>query len=142
MAKKKEIQAIVKLQIQAGKATPAPPLGPILGQNGVAIPDFCSQFNDKTRDKEGDLPVELTVYKDRSFSMVIHEPTAAGMVKKAAGIEKGSANPKKEKVGKIRRQQIREIAERKMPDLNTQNIESAMRVIEGTAKSFGLEIID
>ncbi len=143
MAKKKEISSKVKLQIPAGKATPAPPLGPILGQNGVAIPDFCNQFNDKTRDKMGDiLPVDLTVYKDRSFSMVIHEPTMAGMVKKAAGIEKGSANPKKEKVGKIRRKQLREIAERKLPDLNTQDIEAAMHTAEGTARSLGLEIID
>jgi large subunit ribosomal protein L11 len=143
MAKKKEIQNVIKLQIQGGRATPAPPLGPILGQNGIAIPDFCNQFNEKTREKGADLlPVVVTVYKDRSFTMVIHEPTMASMVKKAAGIDKGSANPKKDKVGKIRRKQLREIAERKMPDLNTSSIESAMKTAEGTARSLGLEIID
>jgi large subunit ribosomal protein L11 len=143
MAKKKEIQNKIKLQIQGGRATPAPPLGPILGQNGIAIPDFCNQFNEKTREKGADLlPVDVTIYKDRSFTMVIHEPTMASMVKKAAGIDKGSANPKKDKVGKIRRKQLREIAERKMPDLNTSSIESAMKTAEGTARSLGLEIID
>ncbi len=140
---KKEVKAVLTLQIEAGKATPAPPLGPILGQNGVPIPDFCSQFNERTRDKGSDvLPVKLTIFTDNSFKFDVHEPTVASMLKKAAGVEKGSANPKKDKIGSIKRSQVEEIAKRKLPDLNTKNLKSAMLTVEGSARSLGLEITD
>lgn len=140
---KKELKTILTLQIPAGKATPAPPLGAILGQNGLPIPKFCQEFNDQTRDKGNDiLPVKVSVFTDNSYTFVIKQPTVVGMLKKAANIEKGSANPKKDKVGKVRKAQVREIAERKMPDFNTQTVESAMRIVEGSAKSLGLEVID
>ena len=140
---KKEIKTVLTLQIQAGRATPAPPLGPVLGQNGVPIPDFCSQFNELTRDKGDDiLPVKLTVFNDNTFKILVKQPTVAGMLKKAAGIAKGSANPKKDKVGKVKRSQINEIAERKLPDLNTRNVAAAARIVEGSARSLGLEITD
>lgn len=141
MAAKKEIKSIVSLQVPAGKATPAPPLGPILGQNGVPIQDFCSQFNEQTRSMGDDvLPVVLTVYTDRTFSMVIKQPTVAGMLKKAAGVDKGSANPKKDKVGKVTDAQVTEIATRKMPDLNTTNLDSAKATVAGTARSLGIDV--
>lgn len=140
---KKELKGIITLQIPAGRATPAPPLGAILGQNGIPIPKFCEEFNNATRDKGSDiLPVKVKVYTDASFEMTIKQPTVVGMLKKAANIEKGSANPKKDKIGKVRSAQVREIAERKLPDLNTQSIESAMRIVEGSARSLGLEVID
>jgi large subunit ribosomal protein L11 len=132
-----------KLQIPAGKANPAPPVGPALGQRGVNIMAFCKEFNEKTRDMMGYIiPVEITVYSDRSFTFVTKQPPVSDLLKKAAGIQKGSSNPLKEKVGKITRQQLREIAERKLPDLNTDDIEVAMRTIEGSAKSMGIEIVD
>lgn len=143
MAPKKEIINVITLQIQAGKATPAPPLGPILGQSGVPIPDFCSKFNEMTRNMGDDvLPLKLTVFKDRTFAITLKQPTVAGMVKKAAGIPKGSANPKKDKVGKITKAQARQIAERKMPDLNTPSVDSAVNTVIGTARSLGVEVID
>jgi large subunit ribosomal protein L11 len=144
MAKaKKEIKANITLLVKGAAANPAPPLGPVLGQNGVNIQEFCTKFNEVTKDRAGDmLPVKLTVYKDGSFNMVIKQPTVASMLKKAAKIEKGSANPKTEKIGKVSRSQIREIAEKKLSDLNTKNINAASNTVEGTAKSLGLDIVD
>lgn len=139
--KGKEVKTIFTVQIPAGKATPAPPLGPILGQNGVVIPEFCNEFNEKTRDLGDDvLPVVVTVFGDNSFKMKIKKPTVSSMLKKASGIEKGSANPKTEKSGSVTKSQVKEIAERKLPDLNTRDIEAAMKIVEGTANSMGLEI--
>jgi len=137
----KEIKAIVKLQCPAGKANPAPPVGPALGQHGVNIMEFCQQFNDQTREK-GDtvIPVEITIFEDRTFTFILKQPPAAVMIKKAAGLDKGSANPKKDKVAKISKKQLREIAEQKMSDLNAASIESAMRLLAGTARSMGVEI--
>lgn len=139
----KEIVTKIKLQVPAGKANPAPPVGPALGQHGVNIMEFCKAFNAKTQ-KMGDtiVPVIITVYSDRSFTFITKTPPASELLKKAAGIIKGSATPNKEKVGKVTRSQIREIAQQKMPDLNAASIEAAMRTIEGSAKSMGLEIID
>ena len=137
----KPIKTIVKLQIPAGAANPAPPIGPSLGQHGVNIQDFCSKFNESTKDQSGDIiPVEITVYQDRSFDFKLKTPPASDLLRKAAGVEKGAANPLKGKVGKISRDNLRKIAERKMADLNTDNIEQAMKIIEGTAKSMGIEI--
>ncbi len=137
----KKVQTIIKLQIKAGQANPAPPVGPALGQHGLNIQDFCNQFNEATKDKGGDIiPVEITVYEDRSFDFKLKTPPAAELLKKAAGIKKGSGKPNTEKVGKVSRQQIREIAEIKMPDLNAADIEAAMRIIEGTAKQMGLVV--
>jgi large subunit ribosomal protein L11 len=139
----KEITAKIKLQVPAGKANPAPPVGPALGQHGVNIMEFCKAFNARTQ-KMGDtiVPVIITVYADRSFTFITKTPPAAELLKKAAGIIKGSGTPNKEKVGKVTRAQIREIAQTKMPDLNAASVESAMRMIEGSAKSMGLEIAD
>ena len=137
----KKVTKVVKLQIQAGKANPAPPVGPALGQAGVNIPGFCSQFNDATKDKMGYvLPVVISVYEDRSFTFVVHTPPAADLLLKAAGIQKGSENSKKHTVATITRAQARQIAEMKMPDLNAATIESAMSMIEGTARSMGVTI--
>ncbi|MFH1684658.1 MAG: 50S ribosomal protein L11 [Candidatus Margulisiibacteriota bacterium] len=139
--KKKEVISKIKLQIQAGKANPAPPIGPALGQHGVNIMEFCKQYNAATKDKGGFvIPVEISVYKDRSFSFEMKTPPAADMLRKAAGIEKGSGEPNKIKVGKVSKDKIREIAETKLPDLNASTIESAMKIIEGTARNMGLEI--
>ncbi|MGB3345806.1 MAG: 50S ribosomal protein L11 [Candidatus Humimicrobiia bacterium] len=139
----KKIIGKIKLEIPAGQANPAPPVGPALGQHGVNIMEFCKAFNDKTKDQEGMIiPVVITVYKDRSFNFITKTPPAAILLKKAANIEKGSEEPNREKVGKVTRRKIREIAELKMPDLNAVDIESAMKIIEGTAKNMGLEIID
>ncbi|MFA4873565.1 MAG: 50S ribosomal protein L11 [Patescibacteria group bacterium] len=139
----KKVKTYIKLQIPAGKANPAPPVGPALGQHGLNIAEFCSRFNEKTKSMAGDLtPVVITVYEDRTYSFVLKTPPAAELLKKAAGIEKGSGKPLREKVGKVSRKAIREIAERKMPDLNADNVESAMKMIEGTAKQMGLEIVD
>lgn len=136
-----KIKAQIKLQIPAGQANPAPPVGPALGQHGLNIQDFCSQFNEKTQEQRGDiLPVVITVYDDRSFDFIIKTPPAAELLKKAVGLKKGAANPLTEKVGKVTKAQIREIAERKMPDLNANDIEAAMKIIEGTARQMGLEI--
>ncbi len=139
----KEITAKIKLQVPAGKANPAPPVGPALGQHGVNIMEFCKAFNAKTQ-KMGDtvVPVIITVYSDRSFTFITKTPPAAELLKKAAGIIKGSGVPNKDKVGKVTRAQIKEIAQTKLPDLNAATVESAMRMIEGSAKSMGLEITD
>ncbi|OGY44188.1 MAG: 50S ribosomal protein L11 [Candidatus Buchananbacteria bacterium RIFCSPHIGHO2_02_FULL_38_8] len=139
----KKIKTVVKLQIPAGQANPAPPVGPALGQHGLNIAEFCQKFNEATKKQQGDIvPVEITVYEDRSYSFITKTPPAAELLKKAAGIEKGSGESIKKKVGKVTHAQIREIAEKKMPDLNAKNIEGAMRIIEGTAKQMGLEIVD
>jgi len=139
----KEIMAKIKLQVPAGKANPAPPVGPALGQHGVNIMEFCKAFNAKTQ-KMGEtiIPVIITVYSDRSFTFITKTPPAAELLKKAAGIVKGSGVPNKDKVGKVTRAQIKEIAQTKLPDLNAANIESAMRMIEGSAKSMGLEVVE
>ncbi len=139
----KEVVSVIKLNLPAGQATPAPPVGPALGQAGVNIMEFVKAFNERTASLKGfTLPVEITVYKDRSFTFRVKQPLASDLIKQAAGIESGSSNPRREKVGKITRQQLREIAERKMPDLNAYDIEAAMRIIAGTARSMGVEIVD
>jgi len=139
----KKIVAIVKLQIPGGMATPAPPVGPALGQHGVNIMEFCKAFNAQTEKDRGVLtPVEVTIYSDRSFTFVCKTPPASFLIRQALGIEKGSGEPNKVKVGKITRSKIREIAEKKMPDLNTADIEAAMRIIEGTARSMGVEVVE
>ncbi len=137
----KKIKGIIKLQIPAGQATPAPPVGPALGQRGVNIMEFCKGFNVATKDKPGMIvPVVITVYQDKSFTFVTKSPPAASLLKKAAGIAVGSGEPHKIKVGKVSRDQIRGIAEQKMKDLNASTIESAMLIIEGTARSMGIEV--
>lgn len=139
----KKIVAQIKLQIPAGAANPQPPVGPALGQHGVNIMEFCKAFNAKTQDQKGMIiPVIITVFSDRTFTFILKTPPAAILVKKAINLERGSAQPNRNKVGKITRAKIREIAQIKLPDLNTKNIESAMRMIEGTAKSLGVEVID
>lgn len=138
----KKVKAVVKLQIEAGKATPAPPVGPALGQHGVNIMAFCKEYNERTTSQAGTIiPVEITIYEDRSFAFVTKTPPASVLLKKAAGIEKGSATPGQGKIGSIRREQLREIAEMKIKDLNTTDIEAAMRMIEGTARSMGIEVV-
>jgi large subunit ribosomal protein L11 len=140
MAKKKVI-AVVKLQIRAGQATPAPPVGTALGQHGVNIMDFCRQYNDVTQPFAGQvIPVELTIYDDRSFTFVTKQPPAAELIKSAAGIEKGSDIPNRNKVGTLRQDQVRRIAEQKMADLNANDVDMAMRIIAGTARSMGVEV--
>lgn len=138
----KKIKTIIKLQIPAGKANPAPPVGPALGQHGLNISEFCSKFNVATA-KMGDdiIPIEITVYEDRTYIFKTKTPPASRLLLKAAGIEKGSGKPLTEKVGKVTRAQIKEIAERKLPDLNTKDIAAAMKIIEGTARQMGLEIV-
>jgi len=139
----KKVKAIIKLQLPAGKATPAPPVGPALGQHGVNIMAFCKEYNARTANMAGSIvPVEITVYTDNSFTFILKTPPASDLLKKAAGIEKGSSEPNRVKVGKVTRQQIREIAELKMRDLNCYDIEAAMRIIEGSARSMGIEIVD
>jgi len=134
-------KAIIKLQIPAGKATPAPPVGPALAQHGVNIPEFCQKFNEVTKQKIGFiLPIEIYVYADRTYTFKVKQPPASELLKKAAGIEKGSGEPNKTKVAKITREQLKKIAEQKMPDLNTDNIEAAMKIIEGTARNMGITI--
>ncbi|GAW92106.1 50S ribosomal protein L11 [Calderihabitans maritimus] len=137
----KKVIGLIKLQIPAGKANPAPPVGPALGQHGVNIMAFCKEFNERTAAQAGlIIPVEITVYEDRSFTFITKTPPAAVLLKKAAGIETGSGEPNRVKVGKVSRDQVREIAELKMKDLNAASIEAAMRMIEGTARSMGIEI--
>lgn len=139
----KEVKSLVKLQIPAGKANPAPPVGPALGQAGVNIQDFCTQFNERTKDKMGNvIPVVITVYNDRSFTFVTKTPPASDLLKKAAGIDKGASTSSSEVVGNISRNQLREIAETKMPDLNANDVEAAMNIIAGTARNMGIEIKD
>lgn len=138
----KKIKTIIKLQIPAGKANPAPPIGPALGQHGLNIAEFCSKFNAATTKMAGDIvPAEITVFEDRTYTFILKTPPAAELLKKAAGIEKGSGKPLQEKVGKVTKAQIREIAEKKMPDLNAHDIDAAMRTIEGTARQMGLEVV-
>ena len=137
----KKIAAYIKLQIPAGQANPSPPVGPALGQHGVNIMEFCKAFNARTQDKIGYIiPVVITVYADRSFSFITKTPPASTLLIKAAGIEKGSGEPNVEKVGKVSKQQIEEIAKTKMEDLNAASMEAAMRIIEGTARSMGIEV--
>ena len=136
-----KVKTVIKLQIPAGKANPAPPVGPALGQHGVNIQDFCSQFNDKSKDRMGDIvPVEISVNDDRSFSFVMKTSPASDLLKKAAGVEKGAGNPLKDKVGKVTKDQVKEIAEKKMEDLNADDVEGAMKIIEGTARSMGIKV--
>lgn len=138
----KKVMTQIKLQIPAGKANPSPPVGPALGQHGVNIMEFCKAYNAKTQDKEGlIIPVVITVYADRSFSFITKTPPAAVLLKKAAGIVKGSSEPNKNKVGKVSKAQIQEIVQTKLPDLNAQDPEMAARIIEGTARSMGLEVV-
>ena len=141
MAPKKKVSALIKLQIQAGKANP--PLGPALGSHGVNIMDFCKAYNAQTQDKMGQvIPVEITVYEDRSFTFVLKTPPAAALLKKAAGVEKGTENPLTHKVGSVTKAQVREIAEIKMEDLSARDIEAGMKIIEGTARSMGITVTD
>ncbi len=137
----KQVKTTLKLQIEAGKANPAPPIGPALGQHGVSIQDFCSQFNEATKDMGNDIiPAEITIYEDRSFKFILKTPPASDLLRKAANIEKGSGSPNKDKVGKVSRADIRKIAEKKMEDINANDIEGAMKIIEGTARSMGIEV--
>ncbi|MDO8264991.1 MAG: 50S ribosomal protein L11 [Candidatus Parcubacteria bacterium] len=137
----KKIKVLVKLQIAAGKATPAPPVGPALAPHGVNLSEFCQKFNDATKNSSGfKIPVDVTIYEDRTYEFKLKQPPASDLLKKAAGIEKGSGVPNKTKVAKIKRSQLKEIAQKKMPDLNTDDIEQAMKIIEGTAHNMGIEI--
>lgn len=139
----KKIKTIIKLQIPGGAANPAPPVGPALGQHGLNIGEFCAKFNDKTKDKRGDvIPVEITVYEDRTYTFILKTPPVAELLKKAAGIQKGSGDPLKKKVGKVTLKQIEDIAKIKMPDLNAKNIEGAMSMVKGTARQMGVEIVE
>ena len=138
----KEVKSIVKLQIPAGKANPAPPVGPALGQAGVNIQGFCQEFNERTREQMGSvIPVVITVFEDRSFQFITKTPPASDLLKKAAGIQKGSGTPHSEKVATITTDKLREIAETKMPDLNANSIEAAMKIIEGSARQMGIEVV-
>ncbi len=138
----KKVRAIIKLQIEAGKANPAPPVGPALGQHGVNIMAFCKDYNEKTSRQQGTIvPVEIMVFEDRSFTFILKTPPASDLLKRAAGIEKASAVQLREKAGQVTRDQVRQIAETKMRDLNAQDIEGAMRQIEGTARSMGIEVM-
>jgi large subunit ribosomal protein L11 len=139
----KPIKTVIKLQIAGGKANPSPPVGPALGQHGVNIQEFCTRFNEATKDKMGDvIPVEITVFEDRTYKFILKTPPAAELLKKAAKIEKGAGNPLTTKVGSVTRKQIREIAEMKLADLNTMDVEAAMRTVEGTARQMGLTVKD
>ena len=137
----KKIQTVIKLQIRAGQANPAPPVGPALGQHSVNIQDFCNQFNNATAEMQGEVvPVEISVYEDRSFSFKLKTTPAAELLKKAAGVKKGAANPLTDKIGTVTKAQIKEIAEKKMEDLNANDIEAASKIIEGTARSMGIKV--
>jgi large subunit ribosomal protein L11 len=137
----KKVRAVVTLQILAGKANPAPPIGPALGQHGVNIMEFCKEYNARTQNQAGQIiPAQLTIFEDRSFNFILKTPPAADMLRKAAGIEKGSGSPRLQKVGKVKVSDIRKIAETKMPDLNANSIEEAMKIVEGTARSMGIEV--
>lgn len=137
----KKIKTVIKLQIAGGKANPAPPVGPALGQHGLNIQEFCTKFNAQTKDKNGEItPVEITVFEDRTYSFILKTPPAAELLKKAAGVEKGSGKPLQDKVGKVTKKQIEEIAKKKMPDLNANTVEAAMKIIEGTARQMGIVV--
>ena len=137
----KKVRALIKLQINGGQATPAPPVGPALGQHGVNIMEFCKAYNAQTQDKVGTvIPVEITVFEDRSFTFVLKTPPAAVLIRQAAGIAKGSGDPRKEKVGKISQDQLRQIAEVKLPDLNANDVDAAMNILAGTARSMGVTV--
>lgn len=137
----KQIKAVVKIQIPAGKATPAPPIGPALAQHGLNIAEFCQKFNEATKDKMGfTIPAEVTIFVDRTYTFKLKTPPASELIKKAAGVEKGSGVPNKTKVGKITKAQLKEIAEKKLSDLNTTDIERAMKIIAGTARNMGIDI--
>ena len=139
----KTVKTTLKLQIAAGQANPAPPIGPALGQHGVNIQEFCSQFNEATKEMGGDIvPAEITIYEDRSFTFRLKTPPASDLLRKAASIEKGSGTPNKNKVGKITREDLRKIAERKMVDLNANDVDSAEKIIQGTARSMGIDLAD
>ncbi len=141
MAKKKKVKTQIKLQIPAGQANPAPPVGPALGQHGLNIMDFCKQFNDRTKDMKGDLiPVVITVYEDRSFDFITKLPPVSAMIKKELGLKTAAHNPGKETVGELTMEQIKKIAQKKLPDLNTQDLEAAIKTVIGTAKSMGIKI--
>ena len=143
MPPKKKIASMVKLQIQAGQATPAPPVGTALGPHGVNIMDFCKQYNAATQAQTGTIiPVEVTIYEDRSFTFITKTPPASVLIKQKAGLEKGSGEPNRNKVGTISRAKVREIAELKMPDLNANDVDAAMKIIEGTARSMGVTVTD
>ncbi len=136
----KKIKTLIKLQIAGGQANPAPPVGPALGQHGLNIAEFCQKFNEKTKDRMGEVtPVEITVYEDRTYTFITKTPPASELIKKALGIKSGSGESIKKKVGKLTKAQVKDIAEKKMPDLNAKNIEGAMRIIEGTARQMGVE---
>jgi len=138
----KKVRAVIKLQIEAGKANPAPPVGPALGQHGVNIMAFCKDYNERTASQAGTVvPVEITVYEDRSFTFALKTPPASDLLKRAAGVDKGSSAQRREKVGQISRDQLREIAELKLRDLNATNVEAAMKMVEGTARSMGIEVM-
>jgi large subunit ribosomal protein L11 len=137
----KKVRTVIKLQLPAGRADPSPPVGPALGQHGVNIMTFCKEYNEKTNSQAGNvIPVEITVYEDRSFTFILKTPPAAELIKKAAGLEKGSASPRAEKVGTITRAQVRQIAETKMPDLNAWDVSEAEKIVEGTARSMGVTV--
>src|SRR5204863_10009356 len=139
--RRKKVSAVVKLQIRAGQATPAPPVGTALGQHGVNIMEFCRQYNEATQQWMGQvIPVELTIYEDRTFSFITKQPPAAELIKQAAGIESGSGEPNRKKVGRVSQDALRQIAERKMVDLNANDVEAAMKILAGTARSMGLEV--
>jgi large subunit ribosomal protein L11 len=138
----KKVRAVIKLQIEAGKANPAPPVGPALGQHGVNIMAFCKDYNERTASQAGTVvPVEITVFEDRSFTFALKTPPASDLLKRAAGVDKGSSAQRREKVGQISRDQLREIAELKLRDLNATNVEAAMKMVEGTARSMGIEVV-
>src|SRR3989338_747669 len=139
----KKIKTVLKIQIEAGKATPAPPIGTALGPQGINIQDFCKKFNDATKDMTGDVgPAQITIFEERSFPFILKTPPASALLKKAAGIEKGSGNALTTKVGKVSRAEVRKIAERKMPDMNANDLDAAERIIRGTAKNMGIEVTD
>jgi len=139
----KKVVALIKLAITAGKANPAPPIGPALGQHGVNIMSFCKEYNARSQDKVGlVVPVEISVFEDRSFTFILKTPPASVLIKKAAGIDKGSGEPRTKKVGSISRAQLREIAETKLPDLNANDVEAAMKIVEGTARNMGVTVAD
>ena len=139
----KKVKTTLKLQLPAGAANPAPPVGTVLGPQGINLQEFCKQFNDATKDMKGDVvPALITIYEDRSFKFILKTPPAAALLKKAAGIEKGSGNPLTTKVGKVTKADVRKIAEKKLPDLNTDNLDAAEKIIRGTARNMGIEVTD